>query len=372
MPSFDSKKRLRFVITLGTGDFDSKGSDQIILEGFRAVADITNAGGLQMGELRGRIYGVSASDMNAITSFAYRFGATLPNTCIVYAIDGTVETMVFAGNIINAWPDFNSPPDVFLHIQAQAAMINLIRAVPPRSFSGTIDVASVMSQIAASMGYAFENNGVMMRLDDVYLDSTGLDQATALARMAGIDLFIDRTTLAICPRGQPRRQGQPLPAIDNSEEIKKLLAEWKVEHDKFLILFREGQALDNAGNRDAAMEKYREAKVHNTAAEQLLARAQSLKAQERPATSTGAPVVSALTGLVGYPMFDGVYLSLRTLFNPGIIPGGTIKVESDRDRATGTWQVLSMNHRLESEKPDGAWFTSLRSMADISTITGRS
>ena len=292
MPSFDNKKRLRFVITLGTGDFDSKGSDQIILEGFRAVADITNAGGLQMGELRGRIYGVSASDMNAITSFAYRFGATLPNTCIVYAIDGDVETMVFAGNIVNAWPDFNSPPDVFLHIQAQAAMINLIRAVPPRSFSGTVDVASVMSQIAASMGYSFENNGVTTRLDDVYLDSTGLDQATSLARMAGVDLYLDGTTLAITPANTPRK--------------------------------------------------------------------------------TTAPVVSALTGLVGYPMFDGVYLSLRTLFNPGIIPGGTIKVESDRDRATGTWQVLSMNHRLESEKPDGAWFTSLRSMADISTITGRS
>ena len=291
MPSFSNKKRLRFVITLGTGDFDSKGSDQIILEGFRAVADITNAGGLQMGELRGRIYGVSPSDMNAITSFAYRFGATTPNTCIVYAIDGTEETMVFAGNIVNAWPDFNSPPEVFLHIQAQAAMINLIRAVPPRSFSGTVDVASVMSQIAASMGYSFENNGVTTRLDDVYLDSTGLDQATSLARMAGIDLYLDGTTLAITPANTPRK--------------------------------------------------------------------------------TATPVVSAATGLVGYPMFDGVYLSLRTLFNPGIIPGGTIKVESDRDRATGTWQVLSMNHRLESEKPDGAWFTSLRSMADISTITGR-
>lgn len=291
MPSFDSKKRLRFVITLGTGDFDSKGSDQIILEGYRAVADITNAGGLQMGELRGRIYGVSASDMNAITSFAYRFGATTPNTCIVYAIDGDVETMVFAGNIVNAWPDFNSPPDVFLHIQAQAALFNLLKSVPPRSFSGTIDVAEVMGQLAKSMSFAFENNGVVQKMTDPYLPGTALDQANELARSAGIDMFIDLTTLAICPKGVSRK--------------------------------------------------------------------------------VTAPIISASTGLVGYPMFDGVYLSLRTLFNPGIIPGGTIKVESDRDRATGTWQVLSMNHRLESEKPDGAWFTSLRSMADISTITGR-
>lgn len=371
MPSFDNKKRLRFVITLGTAEFDSKGSNQITLEGFRATADIALAGGLQMGELRARIYGVKESDMNAVTSFVYKFGAVEPNTCLVYAIDGTTETMVFAGNIVNAWPDFNSLPDVFLHIQAQAAAVNLIKAVPPRSFSGDIDVASVMGQIAASMGYSFENNGVDVKLADVYLDNTGLEQATALARMAGIDLYLDGKVLAITPANTPRQQGQPVAAIDNSEKIKALLAQWKVEHDKFDALFKEGNALEKAGNDAGAMEKWKAAKVHNTNAEVILAQAKALKAQERPASVVGVPLVSADTGMVGYPMFDGVYLTVRTLHNPAIIPGGSIRVESSRDRATGTWQVLSMAHRLESEKPGGAWFTTVRCMADIRTITGR-
>ena len=105
--SFDNKKALRFVITLGTGKFGSSNNDQITLQGFRASVDIDKAGGVQMGTLRAKIYGVSQSDMNTCTSFtmqAPRDGGYLyqPNTVEVFAIDGDVETLVFAGNIVNA------------------------------------------------------------------------------------------------------------------------------------------------------------------------------------------------------------------------------------------------------------------------------
>lgn len=39
--SFDNKKELRFVITLGTSSFDTASKyDQIVLQGFRASADV--------------------------------------------------------------------------------------------------------------------------------------------------------------------------------------------------------------------------------------------------------------------------------------------------------------------------------------------
>ena len=42
--SFDAKKQLRFVITLGTSTFDAAGKyDQIVLQGFRASVDIDKA-----------------------------------------------------------------------------------------------------------------------------------------------------------------------------------------------------------------------------------------------------------------------------------------------------------------------------------------
>lgn len=291
MPSFDNKKQLRFVITLGTGKFGSSNNDTITLQGFRATADIDKAGGMMMGTLRAKIYGVKQADMNSVTTLQWKTGTLIPNTVEVYAIDGPAETLVFAGNIVNAWADYQSMPDVFLHIQAQSAFFNALKAIPPRSFKGGVDVASVMAQIARDLGYTFENNGVTTRLVDVYLPNTGMEQAKDLARAAGCDLYLDDKILAITPPNVPRR----------------------------VII----------------------------------------------------PLISPASGLVGYPTFDGVGVNFQTLFNPAITFGGSIKLETDVQQAAGEWVVTSVGHRLESEKPGGAWFSNVRGNQNGLAVVGR-
>ncbi len=280
--SFSNKKALRFVITLSTGKFGSSNNDRITLQGFRASVDINKTGGVQMGTLRAKIYGVSESDVNSITSFTMQApvnGGYLyqPNTVEVYAIDGDVETLVFAGNIVNAWADYQNAPDVHLHIQATAAMFAALKPVSPRSFKGGVDVASVMAQIAHSMGFAFENNGVNVKLSDVYLANTDLEQAKELAQAAGIGLWIDDKVLAIT---------------------------------------------------------------------------------QSPRTPRGT--VIPLISLVGYPTFDGWGVNARLLFNPAIQFGGRVKIETDVMQAAGEWVVACISHHLESEKPGGAWFSTIR------------
>ena len=210
MPSFSNKKQLRFLITLGTGKFGSSNNNQITLQGFRSQIDIDKAGGMMMGTLRAKIFGVSQSDMNSATTLQWKTGLLIPNTIEVFAIDGAAETLVFAGNVVNAWADYQNMPDVFLHVQAQAAFFNQLKPISPRSFKGQIDAASVMSQIARDLGYSFENNGVSVRLTDVYLPNTGLEQAKDLARAAGCDLYLDDKTLAITPPNMPRKGVVPL------------------------------------------------------------------------------------------------------------------------------------------------------------------
>lgn len=285
MPSFANKKQLRFVITLGTGKFGSSNNDQITLQGFRAIADIDKAGGMMMGTLKAKVYGVKQEDMNSITTLQWKPGTLIPNTVEVFAIDGPAETLVFAGNIVNAWADYQSMPDVFLHIQAQAAFFNQLKAVPPRSFKGPIDVSSVMAQIARDLGYTFENNGVSVQLTDVYLANTGIEQAKELARAARIGFYIDDKVMAITPTPNAPR------------DVK------------------------------------------------------------------GVPVISPATGLMGYPTFDGVGVNFQALFNPAVTFGGTIKLETDVKQAAGEWIVTSVAHRLESEKPGGAWFSTIRGNA---------
>lgn len=286
-----SSKRLRFVITMGTARFDSEGSNRITIEGFRAIADIDKAGGMMMSTLRAKIYGVSQADMNTVTTLQWKPTDKIANVVEVFAVEDDVDTLVFAGNIINAWGDYQSMPDVYLHIQAQAAYFNQLLSSKPRSFKGAVDVAKVMGQIATDLGYVFENNGVAVRLSDVYLASSGIEQARDLAKQAGIVMEIDDRILSIRPMYEGRRG--PIPSV------------------------------------------------------------------------------SSASGLVGYPTFDGIGVNFQTLFNPAITFGGRVRLVTDQTHAAGEWIVTCVNHRLESEKPGGAWFSIVRGNASGLAIIGR-
>ena len=291
MPSFSNKKQLKFIVKLGTGKFGSSDNDTIIMEGFRATADVEKAGGEMMGTLKAKIYGVSQDNMNAITTLKWGPYRTIPTTVTVLAVDGEVETQVFVGNIINAWGDYQSMPDVFLQMQAFSTLVGHLAPAPPSSYKGSINVADAIQALAKAMGYDFENNNVNVQLSNHYTANTGMEQIRELARAAGIDLYADDTTIAICPHNAPRG----IPVI---------------------------------------------------------------------------PLVSPESGLVGYPTFDGVGINFRTLFNPGIKHGATIKLETSIPRAAGQWVVTSISHQLESEKPGGAWFSQVRGVTHDLAITG--
>lgn len=277
MQSFENKKQLKFVITLGTGKFGSTDYNIITLQGFRASVNIDKAGGVQMSTLDAKIFGVKQADMNSITTLQWKPTFNIFNTVEVYAIDGEVETLVFAGNIVNAWGDYGAPPEVFLHIRAQAAYFNQLQAVKPLSIKGGIDVDVVMRRIAKDMGLQYENKNVHIFLTDVYIADTLTEQAKQLARAGNFSLYIDDKILAIANKYEPRQGSIPL--------------------------------------------------------------------------------ISSKSGLIGYPTFNGIGVEFQTLFNPAITFGGAVKLETSIEQAAGEWIVRSISHKLESEKPGGAWFS---------------
>jgi hypothetical protein len=167
-----------------------------------------------MSTLQARIYGVAESDMNAITTLRWKQDLTIPNTITVAAIDGNQQSQVFAGNIVFAQGNYQSQPDVFLEIQAMTAQVNLLKPVVPLSFSGSVDAALIAAQLAETMGYAFENNGVSVPLSNPYFAGTALQQLKTLVRAANIDLYLDDDTVAICPKGVPRNSLVPLISPD--------------------------------------------------------------------------------------------------------------------------------------------------------------
>jgi hypothetical protein len=69
------------------------------------------------------------------------------------------------------------------------------------------------------------------------------------------------------------------------------------------------------------------------------------------------PIVSAGTGMIGFPAHNGTGIAVQTLFNPTISYGNTVQVQSVIPNACGNWFVCALYHELESETPNGQWAT---------------
>ncbi|NPT59112.1 baseplate hub protein [Paraburkholderia elongata] len=75
------------------------------------------------------------------------------------------------------------------------------------------------------------------------------------------------------------------------------------------------------------------------------------------ARNSTIPLISPSTGMVGYPTFSSNGLMVTTMFNPSVVIGGVIQVQSSITPASGKWIATQISHSLESETPGGQWFT---------------
>ena len=69
------------------------------------------------------------------------------------------------------------------------------------------------------------------------------------------------------------------------------------------------------------------------------------------------PLISKETGMIGSPRYYQYGVSVDCEFNPQITVGTKIQVKSIITPASGHWPVLHVEHRLESEVPNGQWVT---------------
>lgn len=193
---------------LGKGSFGADGADTVDLTGLRASVNIAKSGGVSMSELDMRVYGIPLPIMNQLTILnKLRYTDARFNTVTVSAGDEESGVAVcFTGIISEAWADGSAAPDVAFIIKAQTGLLEAIKPVAPVSYKGSVDVATVMSGIAAQMQpiRSLENSGVNIQIADPYLTGTLRDQALSVARAAAINMLIDDTVLAIWPYGLAR------------------------------------------------------------------------------------------------------------------------------------------------------------------------
>ncbi len=72
------------------------------------------------------------------------------------------------------------------------------------------------------------------------------------------------------------------------------------------------------------------------------------------------PVWRDTTGVKGYPTFTKTGISVTGLYAPALVQGGLLRVESVVPKASGSWKIISLKHKLQAYYTGAtAWHTSV-------------
>ena len=264
--------------------FDIPGSGSVKVSGLRVSATIVKAGGAGMTTIQLRIFGLSPSLMQQLST--YGAPVNVSNAATVEVLAGDVGSgslpIIALGVITAAYADYSQMPEVAFNVEAHTGVLDAIKPAHPTSINGAANAAQIMQTLAGKMGYTFENNGVSVQLSCPYFAGSLRTQAADCAEAGDFNWIIDDKTLAIWPHG---------------------------------------------GSRKGA-----------------------------------AVLVSADTGMVGYPSFLLYGIVVKMLLNPNIKYASPIEVKSTLKPANGVWSVVKMVYELESETPDGAWFLTVEAL----------
>jgi hypothetical protein len=205
------RRTISVTFTLGKGSFGTDGSNNVTLDGLRVSAKISKAGGYGMSTLNMRVFGMTESVMNQLSTLGMVMSLYRRNFVLVQAgSEGSVPGTVFVGTISNAWADFQAQPEVAFNVEAHEGLLEALTPSAARSYSGPTDVAVILSGIAAEMHVPFENNGVSVILNTPYYSGSLRNQAWTAAKDANIGITLDNNVLAIWNKGQPRGMTAPL------------------------------------------------------------------------------------------------------------------------------------------------------------------
>ena len=75
------------------------------------------------------------------------------------------------------------------------------------------------------------------------------------------------------------------------------------------------------------------------------------------------PVISAETGMIGYPTFTTKGIQAQTYFLPTLHMASAVQIKSIVPSASGVWKITQLTHELSANNPsNGVWRTSFQAM----------
>ena len=88
-----------------------------------------------------------------------------------------------------------------------------------------------------------------------------------------------------------------------------------------------------------------------------------LMAKGATRTDSGVPLVSAETGMIGYPTFTNQGVNVKSFFRPELKIGGVVRLETIIPSASGVYKITQLVHELSAHNPNGgSWATTFQGM----------
>lgn len=208
-----SQKLISVAVQLATNtqtnqpnSFSESGTDAVTLSGSRTNVRIMNSGAPADGRATVKIWGMTPSLMNQLSTLGLVFNIVPKNTLTISAGDtASGLSTVFSGTIYAAYGDYSAQPDVPFIFECLSGVAAATAPAAVSSFSGTKNVADIMSGLARQMNLGFENNGVTTQISNPYLSGSFKTQADKIAEHAGISWGIfNGNLLSIWPKGGNR------------------------------------------------------------------------------------------------------------------------------------------------------------------------
>lgn len=229
------QNRIEVAIRLASGTgtnqpntFTESGTDTVTLSGSgpagrRASAQIENSGAPSGGSASVRVWGMTPSLMNQLSTLGLSYNLIARNTLTVLAgNDEDGLATAFSGTITAGYASYEGSPDVPFHFVCNAGLADAVAPAAASSFPGPTDVATIMSGFARQMGVGFENSGVTAQLRSPYFAGNIKTQMQACAEHAGINAEIVDGKLCIWPKGGNR--STPTPVLIAAPPLGKMIS----------------------------------------------------------------------------------------------------------------------------------------------------
>ncbi|OIQ97222.1 hypothetical protein GALL_207760 [mine drainage metagenome] len=196
-----SRKIIEVDLLLGSGPDGTSGQRRLTLSGLKAQVRIEEVGNEQMGTATVRLAGLSPEHRNALSALNSAALRARDNRIRIKAGDASGLALLFQGSLQLGRIDMTAAPEAAVQLVGMAGGWDKMALAKPSAYPGATPVARIMADLAAEMGYLFENNGVNSVLHSPSLAGPAWEKARRVAEAAAIDWCIGNGVLAIWPQG---------------------------------------------------------------------------------------------------------------------------------------------------------------------------